>query len=94
MAAPSQECMRVGTELRMVSPDPKEGTKGPHFHWGEGPGLQDHHLPWEAGDWFSNLLDLARRGAAGEDLMNLGKLILGGGLVAGGGSNSTCGCRR
>src|SRR5438045_1845194 len=72
----------------------EEGTRGPHFHWGEGPGLDAHHLPWQAGNWFSNLVGLAGRGAAGQDLLNLGGLISGTGLAIFGGSSGGCGCHR
>jgi RHS repeat-associated protein len=55
--------------------------EGWHFHWGEGAGLQGHHLPYEFGDWLANLQSLTGRGLALKDLINLGA-IGGAGLTA------------
>lgn len=68
-----------------------EGIRGPHFHWGKGAGLQTHHLPWQASNWLNNFSGLAKRGQAGQDLLNLGKTG-GGAAVAARGVSKGCGC--
>jgi len=70
------------------------GTRGPHFHFGSGLGLQAHHLPWQLGNWARNLASLAQRGKAGKDLANIGLAAYGAAV----GANSAlganpCGCR-
>jgi RHS repeat-associated protein len=49
-----------------------KGGKVWHFHWGKGPGLQDHHLPYQAMNWAKNFRANVARGKAGEDLYNAG----------------------
>jgi hypothetical protein len=66
-----------------------KGTRGPHFHFGSGPGLQSHHLPWESGNWLRNLGGLARRGEAGADIGNI-SLVAGGVAAAGTAAASRC----
>jgi RHS repeat-associated protein len=68
-----------------------EGTRGPHFHIGNGLGLRDHHLPWQAGNWFKNFMSLFKRGKVGDDLSNLADL-LGGSAVAAGGATAVIKC--
>jgi RHS repeat-associated protein len=71
----------------------REGTRGPHFHYGVGPGLQSHHLPWQIGNWARNLWSLTRRGQAGEDLANLAAVGYGSAAAASGAmSTEGCGC--
>jgi RHS repeat-associated protein len=72
-----------------------EGTRGPHFHFGNGPGLQSHHLPWQAGNWAKNFANLARQGKASEDIKNIGLAAYGGAVVASGTlAGRACGCER
>ena len=43
----------------------KEGgiwQEGKHFHLGRGPGLQEHHLPQQASNWFKNWLNNIQKG--------------------------------
>jgi RHS repeat-associated protein len=54
-----------------------QGTKGPHFHWGSGLGLQTHHLPWQVASWMENMKSLVRRGRAADDLVNIGLVTHG-----------------
>jgi RHS repeat-associated protein len=69
----------------------REGTRGPHFHFGSGPGLQMHHLPWQAGNWIRNLISLAKNGKGGNDLAYIGMEVSGGGVVESG-IIQRCGC--
>eukprot|EP00456_Euglypha_rotunda_P003938 TRINITY_DN1066_c1_g3_i3.p1 TRINITY_DN1066_c1_g3~~TRINITY_DN1066_c1_g3_i3.p1 ORF type:complete len:605 (+),score=109.70 TRINITY_DN1066_c1_g3_i3:161-1816(+) len=68
-----------------------EGTRGPHVHWGQGAGLQSHHLPWQSRNWLNNLTGLVRRGKGGADLANLAK-VSGGLGVAASGAVQACSC--
>jgi hypothetical protein len=70
-----------------------QGTRGPHFHWGSGPGLQTHHLPWQASNWWSNFSSLISNGGAWQDLQNMA-MVFGGAGVAVNGANQICGCNR
>jgi hypothetical protein len=68
-----------------------EGTRGPHFHFGSGSGLQSHHLPWQAGNWLRNLSGLMSRGEAGKDIANI-SMVGSGSAVAAGAAASGGGC--
>jgi uncharacterized protein RhaS with RHS repeats len=70
-----------------------EGTNGPHFHWGEGPGLQTHHLPWQFDNWVNNLMGLVGRGQANADIANIAEVAYGTGTVASG-AIQRCGCNQ
>jgi len=70
------------------------GTRGLHGHFGVGAGLQTHHLPYQAANWFQNLLGLMGRGEAGRDLGNLGLIGYGAAVSASaavGDSDCECG---
>jgi len=70
-----------------------QGTRGPHFHWGEGPGLQTHHLPWQAADWMANFASLVQRGKAWDDIANIATVGVGAGAAAVGVVHASgCGC--
>ena len=71
----------------------REGTRGPHIHWGEGPGLQTHHLPWQFSNWWANFVSLVQRGEAGSDIANIATVGAGAAVATGGAINATgCGC--
>jgi RHS repeat-associated protein len=70
------------------------GRKIPHFHYGRGPGLGGHHLPYEAGNWGRNFSANWGRGTAGGDAAGMGAAGYGAG-VAGHGAfgGGGCGCK-
>lgn len=72
----------------------KEGTRGPHVHWGSGGGLQTHHLPWQFQNWAANLGRLVQRGAARSDIENIATVGTGAAVATSGaiGATSGCGC--
>jgi RHS repeat-associated protein len=72
----------------------REGTRGPHLHYGVGPGLQSHHLPWQIANWAKNLWSLAKRGEAGQDLRNLAAVGYGSAVAVSGAASEGCGCER
>ena len=69
----------------------REGTRGPHLHWGTGSGLQSHHLPWQARNRWRNFRNLARNGKAKSDLQNIAMTGLGSGVIAHGAAKE-CDC--
>ena len=72
----------------------REGTKGPHFHFGRGLGLQTHHLPWQSGNWWRNFQNMVRQGKAADDLGNIGAVIFGFAVVGNGIVQQGCGCEQ
>ena len=72
----------------------REGTRGPHFHFGRGPGLQKHHLPWQSGNWWRNFQNLVRQGKAGDDLGSIGAVGYGFGVAGNGIAEQGCGCEQ
>jgi hypothetical protein len=70
----------------------RPGTRGPHFHFGVGGGLQTHHLPWQAANWGRNLWGLIKRGEAGQDLANLAAIGYGAAVATSGAIPEGCGC--
>ena len=71
------------------------GMKGPHFHWGNAPGLQTHHLPWQIANYFRNFVAKYKSGQAKADLLNLLKMLYGGALAGANGNleGRGCGCK-
>lgn len=72
---------RAGLRIERGAWGPRPAPKLWHFHWGEGLGLQSHHLPYQGGDWLANFQSLVRQGKAGGDLTNIG-IVGAGGLAA------------
>ena len=54
-------CKLRGPENEEWKDNKREWQEGWHFHAGKGRGLEKHHLPYEFGNWFRNLIGVIRR---------------------------------
>lgn len=66
-----------------------------HFHFGDGPGMTTHHLPYQMMQWLKNFAANIERGKGGADVINAGRVIGGSAGAAAGqlSGSSGCGCR-
>lgn len=71
------------------------GNKVLHGHFGTGPGMTTHHLPYQFTNWAKNFVANLRRGAGGSDAANAAKVVGGatGAAAAQAGSALQCGCK-
>lgn len=71
------------------------GNKVLHGHFGTGPGMTKHHLPYQAANWAKNFMSNIRRGVGGSDAANAAKVVGGatGAAAAQVGSAPRCGCK-
>lgn len=71
------------------------GNKVLHGHFGTGPGMTKHHLPYQAANWAKNFMANIRRGVGGSDAANAAKVAGGaaGAAAAQAGSAPRCGCK-
>lgn len=69
------------------------GMRVPHFHFGTGPGMSTHHLPYQAAQWAKNLVANLRRGVGGSDAANAGKVVGGAAGAGAAAGSSNCGCQ-
>ncbi|OHX38054.1 hypothetical protein BJL95_07165 [Methylomonas sp. LWB] len=53
------------------------GRKMPHFHFGNGPGMGKHHLPYQVSSRYKNFAANVRRGVGANDLKNFGGATYG-----------------
>jgi hypothetical protein len=60
------------------------GKGGWHWHWGNAPGLQKHHLPYQIQNWLKNFISKVKDGEAQSDIANVLAALYGAAQVLAG----------
>ena len=64
-----------------------------HGHFGTGPGMSTHHLPYQAAQWAKNFMANLSRGRGASDAANAAKVVGGAAGAGAAAGSSSCGCQ-